>query len=69
MALRVLALHHHLTLTEDLEPAKGYGAGFGIAVDAPRIMRLAARYGVQLALHGHKHRVFMWRSKVYKLPE
>lgn len=68
-AFRILALHHHLTFTEDLEPAHGYYAGFGIAVDAPRIMRMAAKYGVHLALHGHKHRVFIWRSNVYNLPE
>lgn len=69
LALRLLATHHHLTLTENLEPAGDYYTGFGIAVDAPRIMRLAAAYGVQLALHGHKHRAFIWRSGVYELPE
>jgi hypothetical protein len=69
LALRILALHHHLALTEDLEPAAGYAHGFGLAVDAPRVLRMAARYGVQLALHGHKHRAFMWRSTVYELPE
>jgi 3',5'-cyclic AMP phosphodiesterase CpdA len=68
-ALRVLAIHHHLTLTEDLEPAQDYYRGFGIAVDAPRIMRMAARSGVHLVLHGHKHRAFIWRSGVYELPE
>ena len=46
-----------------------YYRGFGIAIDAPRIQRLAAQQGVQLALHGHKHRVFVWRSGVYELPE
>lgn len=69
LALRILALHHHLTLTEDLEPADDYYKGFGIAVDAVRIQRLAAKYGVQLAVHGHKHRAFIWRSGVYELPE
>jgi 3',5'-cyclic AMP phosphodiesterase CpdA len=69
LALRVVALHHHLTLTEDLEPVGGYYQGFGIAVDAPRILRMAAKYGVHLALHGHKHRAFIWRSGVYNLPE
>jgi hypothetical protein len=69
MALRILALHHHLALTEDLEPAEGYYRGFGLAVDAPRILRLAAKFGVHLALHGHKHRAFLWRSGVYNLPE
>jgi 3',5'-cyclic AMP phosphodiesterase CpdA len=67
--LRVLLTHHHLVLTEDLEPAAGFYQGFGIAVDAPRILRLAARHGVQLAVHGHKHRAFIWRSGVYELPE
>jgi hypothetical protein len=69
LALRVLAMHHHIALVEDLEPAEGYYRGFGIAVDAPRIQRLAARKGVQLVLHGHKHRAFIWRSSVYELPE
>lgn len=69
MSLRLLALHHHLVLTENIEPASGYSHGFGIAVDAPQILRTAARYGVQLALHGHKHRAFIWRSGVYELPE
>ena len=69
MALRVLALHHHLTLTENLEPYGEFYRGFGIAVDAARILRMAAKNGVQLALHGHKHRAFIWRSQVYELPE
>jgi predicted MPP superfamily phosphohydrolase len=69
LALRILALHHHLALTEDLEPASGYAQGFGLAVDAPRVLRMAAESGVQLALHGHKHRAFIWRSGVYQLPE
>jgi hypothetical protein len=25
--------------------------------------------GVHLAVHGHKHRTFLWRSGVYELPE
>jgi len=67
--LRILALHHHLTPTEDLESANEYAKGFGLAVDAPRIQRLAAKDGVHLALHGHKHRAFLWRSEPYALPE
>ncbi len=69
LSLRVLALHHHLALTDNLEDASSYYRGFGIAIDAPRIQRLAAQEGVQLVLHGHKHRVFVWRSGVYELPE
>ncbi|HEV3042052.1 MAG TPA: metallophosphoesterase [Candidatus Angelobacter sp.] len=68
-ALRVLMVHHHLALTENLEAATGYPKGFGLALDAVRIQRLAARSGVQLALHGHKHRAFLWRSYVFELPE
>ncbi|MEU4438599.1 metallophosphoesterase family protein [Micromonospora chalcea] len=68
-ALRVLALHHHLALTEDLESPDEYATGFGIAIDAPRIQRLAARDGVHLAVHGHKHRAFVWRTEAYHLPE
>ena len=69
LSFKLLALHHHLTLTENLEVPAGYYRGFGIAIDAVRIQRLAAEYGVQLALHGHKHRAFIWRSGVYELPE
>lgn len=69
LALRLLALHHHLVPTEDLEPPGEYAKGFGMAIDAPRIQRLAAKYGVQLAMHGHKHRLFVWHSSVYELPE
>lgn len=68
-ALRVLALHHHLSLIEDLEPERGYGYGFGIAVDAPRILRMSARNGAHLILHGHKHRSFVGRTGVYELPD
>jgi 3',5'-cyclic AMP phosphodiesterase CpdA len=69
LGLRVLALHHHLALTEDLESPDEYRTGFGIAIDAPRIQRLAAHDGVHLAMHGHKHRAFVWRSDAYELPE
>ena len=69
LSLRVLALHHHLALTDNLEESSAYYKGFGIAVDAPRIQRMAAKHGVHLAIHGHKHRVFIWRSGVYELPE
>jgi 3',5'-cyclic AMP phosphodiesterase CpdA len=69
LALRVLVIHHHLALTEDLEPEQGYGLGYGLAVDAVRVQRMAASKGVHLALHGHKHRSFIWRSSVYELPE
>jgi hypothetical protein len=68
-ALRVLALHHHLASTDNVEPAEGYLKGFGMAIDAPRVQRMAAEHGVQLALHGHKHRAFLWRSNVFELPE
>ncbi|MFO0755984.1 MAG: metallophosphoesterase [Byssovorax sp.] len=68
-ALRLLALHHHLLPTDNIEPADGYIKGFGMVVDGPRIQRLAANHGVHLALHGHKHRAFLWRSSVFELPE
>lgn len=68
-ALRFLAIHHHLALTEDLEPSDGYYKGFGMAVDAARIQRAAVKRGVHLAVHGHKHRSFIWRSSVSELPE
>lgn len=68
-ALRVLALHHHVALTENLETPTEYAKGFGIAIDAPRVLRRAGRDGVHLVLHGHKHRVFLWRVQSYELPE
>jgi hypothetical protein len=67
--VRILALHHHLALTEDLESPDEYRTGFGIAIDAPRVQRLAAHDGVHLAVHGHKHRAFVWRTDAYPLPE
>ena len=69
LALRLLAIHHHLALVEDLEWEGGYYRGFGLAIDAPRVLRLAAKANVQLVLHGHKHRQFLWRSAVYENPE
>jgi 3',5'-cyclic AMP phosphodiesterase CpdA len=69
LGLRVLALHHHLALTEDLESPDEYRTGFGIAIDAPRVQRMAAQDGVHLAVHGHKHRAFVWRTGAYQLPE
>lgn len=69
MALRLLVIHHHLAVTENIEDPNGFGTGFGIAVDAVRVQRMATKRNVQLALHGHKHRAFIWRSTVYGLPE
>lgn len=69
LGFRILALHHHLALTEDLESPDEYRSGFGIAIDAPRVQRMAARDGVHLAVHGHKHRAFVWRTGAYPLPE
>ena len=68
-ALRILALHHHLVGTEDIELAKEYYTGFGTAIDARKIMRNAADFGVSLVLHGHRHRSFVWRTSVYRLPD
>jgi 3',5'-cyclic AMP phosphodiesterase CpdA len=68
MALRVLALHHHLVSPSVEDPAEYY-SGFGMAIDAPRTQRDAAQRGVHVAVHGHKHRPFMWRSRVYQPPE
>lgn len=68
-SLRLLALHHHVALTENLETPEEYAKGFGIAIDAPRVLRRAARDGVHLVVHGHKHRVFVWQVRSYELPE
>lgn len=69
LTFRLLALHHHLVLVENIEAEEGYYRGYGLAVDAPRVLRMAARNGVHLVLHGHKHRAFVWSSSVYELPE
>jgi 3',5'-cyclic AMP phosphodiesterase CpdA len=68
MSLRVLALHHHLTLTENVESPSEYSKGFGILIDAKQILREAAEAGVHLVLHGHRHRAFVGREHVYHLP-
>jgi hypothetical protein len=68
-SLRIIAIHHHLTATEDLENAAEYSKGFGMAIDAKRILRDAAQSGVQLILHGHRHRCFVWNEGVYARPE
>jgi hypothetical protein len=69
VAHRIVALHHHLAFTEELEAVEEYRTGFGIAIDATRIVRRAARHGVHLALHGHKHRSFIWRVHAYEAPD
>lgn len=69
LGLRILAIHHHLTATEDVENSAEYAKGFGMAIDAKKILRDAARRRVHLVLHGHRHRVFVWREGVYELPE
>jgi hypothetical protein len=68
-ALRILALHHHLTNAEDVEDPAEYERGFGMAIDAKSILRQAASSGVHLVLHGHRHRELFWREHVYELPE
>ncbi len=69
LALRIIALHHHVTLTEDVEQPDEYYTGFGMALDSKEILRKAATRGVDLILHGHRHRPFLWREDVYELPE
>jgi hypothetical protein len=69
MALRALLIHHHLVQTEDVEAAEEYYSGFGLAIDAQKTLREGARAGISLAIHGHRHRPFYWRSSVYELPE
>ena len=56
LALRVLVVHHHVTATEDLENPAEFHKGFGMAIDAKQTLRAAAKAGVQLVLHGHRHR-------------
>lgn len=68
-ALRLLIMHHHLTATEDVESPAEFSKGFGMAIDAKKILREAAKAGVHLVLHGHRHRVFVWRESVFENPE
>ncbi|MCA9682516.1 MAG: metallophosphoesterase [Myxococcales bacterium] len=65
LALRILALHHHVTVTEDTMPAREFSKGFGMAVDAKKTLRDAASHGVQLILHGHRHQPFLGHEFVY----
>ena len=67
--LRILALHHHLTPVENLESPGEYDSGFGMAIDAAKIQRLASGDGVHVVLHGHKHRASLTRTWPYELPE
>lgn len=69
LALRLLALHHHVTATEDVEDPSEFAKGFGMAIDAKKTLREAAKLGIHLVLHGHRHRAFVWRETVYGLPE
>src|SRR5262249_30769572 len=69
LALRALVLHHHVVPTEDVEQPSEYYSGFGLAIDAQKTLREAAKSGFRLVLHGHRHRAFYWRSSVYELPE
>jgi predicted phosphodiesterase len=69
LALRMLVVHHHVTATEDVEDPAEFYKGFGMAIDAKQTLRAAARAGVQLVLHGHRHRAFVWTEGIYELPE
>lgn len=64
-ALRMLVLHHHLTATEDVQRPTEFERGFGMAADARKTLREAARHRVALALHGHRHRPFLGGEDVY----
>jgi len=63
LALRVLVHHHHLSATEDVLPTSEFSRGFGMSVDAKQTLRKAARHGVQLVLHGHRHQPTSARSR------
>jgi 3',5'-cyclic AMP phosphodiesterase CpdA len=65
LALRVLVHHHHLGPTEDVLPLGEYEHGFGMASDAKKTLRNAARHGVQLVLHGHRHQPYIGAEQVY----
>lgn len=65
MALRLLVHHHHLTPVEDVAPTSEFYRGFGMAADAKRTLRQAARHNVQLVLHGHRHQPFIETTNVY----
>jgi predicted MPP superfamily phosphohydrolase len=63
-ALRILALHHHVKQVSDVVEPDEYSKGFGLAIDAPEVMRLGAERGVRLVLHGHRHQSFFAREEV-----
>lgn len=65
LSLRLLVLHHHVTSTEDILPTHEFARGFGMATDARQTLRQAASHGVQLILHGHRHRPFLATEQVY----
>jgi hypothetical protein len=69
LAFRLVTVHHHVTATEDVEDPGEYGKGFGMAIDAKKTLREAAKSGAHFVLHGHRHRTFFWRESVYALPE
>ena len=58
-------MHHHVTATEDVLPTAEFTRGFGMASDARRTLRAAARKGVQLILHGHRHQPFLSAEQVF----
>jgi 3',5'-cyclic AMP phosphodiesterase CpdA len=55
---RLVLTHHHLLPVVSLENPTNSERGFGIALDAGHQLRLAAKYGVDLVLHGHQHEPF-----------
>lgn len=65
MALRMLALHHHVTVVEDVLPSSEFARGFGMAADAKKTLREAASRGVHLVLHGHRHLPYLDAENVY----
>lgn len=65
MALRMLALHHHVTVVDDMLPSSEFSRGFGMAADAKKTLREAAKRGVHLILHGHRHLPYLGVEDVY----
>lgn len=64
--LRNVALHHHVSVVDEVLHHSEFKKGFGMAVDSRRVLRDASRFGVQLVVHGHRHLPFIGREHVYR---
>lgn len=66
---RLLAVHHHVLPVYKVESPKELPKGFGLALDAGSQLHHAARFGVDLVLHGHQHHPFAGFAKTEQVAE